>query len=116
MKYIFNFGLGIINTLFKGYILSKLWLWFIVPKFGLPTISYLEAVGLLLTIGIFTLDIITITAFSSGNLKKDSTPSNETDAIKLDDGDYGIIKSLLMTFVLLPLGLASAYIWHQFIH
>lgn len=42
--------LFIILILFNAWVLTKLWLWFMVPGFGLPTISYPLAIGLALVV------------------------------------------------------------------
>lgn len=38
----------------RGYVVSKLWAWFIVPIFGLPTLSVAQAVGVSLVVTYFT--------------------------------------------------------------
>lgn len=46
-----------IGLLLKGYVLSVLWSWFIVTKFGLPPLAIAEALGLAIIVGYFTVDI-----------------------------------------------------------
>jgi hypothetical protein len=41
------------GLLWNGFIISKLWLWFVVPSFGLPIISVATAMGLHLLVEIF---------------------------------------------------------------
>ncbi len=41
----------------RGYVLSYLWAWFVVPAFGLPAISVLQALGLALLVGMTTHEI-----------------------------------------------------------
>lgn len=42
------------SSVLNGYVLSILWDWFIVLKFGLASLSIPEAIGLSLTIGFLT--------------------------------------------------------------
>ena len=42
-----------LSTMWSGFILSILWGWFIVPIFGLPTLSVTAAIGVALTFGYF---------------------------------------------------------------
>jgi uncharacterized membrane protein len=44
----------VFGALIQGYVLSKLLAWFIVPKFGLPALSILEAFALMLTAKLVT--------------------------------------------------------------
>lgn len=37
----------------RGYVLSVLWLWFIVATFGVPAISIPAAIGIMLIVGMF---------------------------------------------------------------
>lgn len=41
-------------ALWRGYVLSILWGWFIVPTFGAPALSLVAAIGLSLVVGMFT--------------------------------------------------------------
>lgn len=102
-KIMFNFAFGIVQALFGGLVLSKLWAWFITPKFSsAPHLNYLDCVGLMITVGFF-LSGMTM-AIASGTSKKDE------DALSM-----GIVKSLVMILIVYPLTLLSAYVWHQFI-
>jgi len=44
-------SLGIV---WRGWVMTKLWAWFVVPVFGLPALGLAAAIGLSLTIGFFT--------------------------------------------------------------
>lgn len=44
-------------AIWKGFVLSKLWLWFIVPTFGLPALSVPLAIGLCVLVGLFTANL-----------------------------------------------------------
>lgn len=37
----------------SGLVISKLWLWFVVPTFGLVPITIVQSIGLSLLVGIF---------------------------------------------------------------
>src|SRR3989344_2604039 len=39
--------------IYYGFLLSKLWSWFISPTFGLPKLTKAQAAGLLLVVSIF---------------------------------------------------------------
>ena len=40
-------------ALWRGFVLTKLWAWFIVPTFGLPMLTMIPAIGLSLVVGMF---------------------------------------------------------------
>lgn len=42
------------SAMWRGYVLSILWAWFIVPTFGLPALSIPFAIGLALVVGFLT--------------------------------------------------------------
>jgi uncharacterized membrane protein len=44
----------LISSIWSGYVLSKLWSWFVVTTFSLPEIGVATAIGLALTIGYLT--------------------------------------------------------------
>ena len=39
------------NGVFSAFVMTRLWTWFVVSKFGLPTLTIAQAYGLLLVIG-----------------------------------------------------------------
>ena len=41
-------------TLYHAWALVTLWKWFAVPTFGLPVISYVQAIGVSLIVSLFT--------------------------------------------------------------
>ena len=47
-------------VIFRGWVLSILWGWFIVPSFGLPPLSIAAAIGLSLLTGYLTADFASI--------------------------------------------------------
>lgn len=44
----------VLATMWKGYVLSILWAWFVVQAFGLPAIGVAQAIGLSLVIFMLT--------------------------------------------------------------
>lgn len=42
----------VISALLNGYVLSVFWGWFIVPVFDVPSITALQAYGLMLVVGL----------------------------------------------------------------
>lgn len=46
--------LGVPALLWRGYVLTILWGWFIVPLFGVPALSIPLAIGLSLTVAFLT--------------------------------------------------------------
>lgn len=43
-----------LSAMWRGYVLSILWLWFVVPLFGLPPLGVVTAIGLCLVVGMFS--------------------------------------------------------------
>lgn len=42
------------SAVWRGYVLAVLWGWFVVPVFGLPTLSIVAAIGVSLVVGYLT--------------------------------------------------------------
>jgi hypothetical protein len=80
-------------AVWQGYVLSLLWAWFVVGTFHAPAISIGQAVGLSLTVGMFT-----------------TKPSRKKDGEKTD------YATLIVNAFLAPLFfLAFGWIVHQFV-
>lgn len=49
-------GLAVIPlaVMWKGFVLAKLWGWFLVDKFGLPALTIAQAIGLAIVVGMFS--------------------------------------------------------------
>ncbi len=45
-----------LGSLWRGYVLTILWAWFIVPVFHLPVLTLLPAMGVALLVGFMTAD------------------------------------------------------------
>ena len=50
----FVFGIVAVSWLLRGYVLSILWRWFMVPTLGLPALSIPQAIGIALVVGMLT--------------------------------------------------------------
>ena len=48
---------GIPVTLFAGLVIADYWQWFIAPTFIVPPITYLQAVGIMLFVGLFKIGL-----------------------------------------------------------
>lgn len=46
-------------TLLNGWVLSKLWLWFVVPIFGFKPLTVVQAIGIALVVRFLTADTTT---------------------------------------------------------
>ena len=83
-------------TIFRGFVLQKLWLWFMIP-FGLSEIGLAHALGLSVLIGLFT---------GSGSTKKDKNS---------DGPDYeGLANSIGTSLLTSTLVLLMGWIFHCF--
>ena len=47
-------GLFILGSILRGWVLSILWGWFVVPVFSLPNLTVVQAIGISLIIGFLT--------------------------------------------------------------
>lgn len=47
-------GIMVMSCLLRGWVLSILWRWFMVPTLGLPALSVLQAIGIALVVGMLT--------------------------------------------------------------
>ena len=47
-------GLLAISAMWKGYVLTVLWGWFVVPTFGLPVLALAPAIGVSLVVSFLT--------------------------------------------------------------
>lgn len=82
-------------ALWRGYVLSILWGWFIVPTFGAPALSLVMAIGLAIVVGMFTASI----------------PSKKKD----DEDDKALSNYFVNGFITPALSLLFGYIVTLFI-
>lgn len=105
MKTFFNFLLSIAVSLFGGFILTKMWGWFIAPKFGLPQIGIVEAVGISTVVNFVLIGVHLSNAYAEARKKHDD----------IDNDTYNLIKTIVTGAIVYPFCLLGAYIWHLFL-
>lgn len=104
LLFLFNMAFGVVRSLLGGFVLSKLWAWFIVPVFvTLPELTYLHAVGVVMTVS-FLLSCAGVAA----------TGEND-DHKTLAEAFAHATGRQIMLILLYPVILVVAYVWHQFI-
>jgi ATP/ADP translocase len=98
-------ALLVVSSLFAGLVLSKMWRWFIVPKFtSAPELDYLSAVGVNLTVSFFLAGVLM------------HMPTDKDDkADPLTKSIAQSAQSAAMILFFYPFLLFIAYLWHQFI-
>lgn len=89
------FALLALTSMWKGYVLTVLWGWFVVPTFGLPVLSLVPAIGLAMVVSFLT---------------------HQSDASKEPDGDSSIrmAKALSHALVMPALVLGIGWVVRQF--
>lgn len=106
LRLLFKLALGVVSSLEAGFVLSKTWAWFIVPKFpGTPALNYLDCIGVSIVVNTFVLGLYMNTLFGQP----------QDDIGDVDIIDDGVVKSIITIVVVYPILLLSAYVWHQFI-
>ena len=50
-------GLAVIGSVAKGYVLTILWSWFVMPIFGLPALAVAPAIGFALFVSYLTYQV-----------------------------------------------------------
>lgn len=48
------FAAGVISSIFRGYVLNALWLWFVVSTFDLPELGIANSLGISILISMLT--------------------------------------------------------------
>lgn len=54
---VLSFALLPVQMLLRGWVLSTLWRWLIVPVFGLRPLTVLQAIGVSIVVGMFTAQV-----------------------------------------------------------
>lgn len=93
---VLNYAIGFPNVLFQGFVLSKLYTWFVLDAFPhAPHLGVINAIGIAIIAGILT------------------TGPADFAAIGADDDDpIGfVITTHVMTFLLCAASLLSGFIW-----
>lgn len=75
--FVFNIITSLAIIIFRGFVITKLWSWFVIPQFGLSPLSVSMATGLALLITLLTFSI------SIADIKAIQEYANETDEEKL---------------------------------
>lgn len=106
MKGLINLLLSIPQALFGGYIFAHMWSWFVVRKFGLPELTFMEAVGVLIVMGfpLFGLHV--------ANILKEVKDDMRAKGKEINASTLGIITSLVTMLILYPMIFGCAYLWH----
>jgi len=100
------FGFSCINNIVEGFILSKMWLWFIMSKFPhVPVISWIDAFGISWMINFILNDIRTASMMNA-----DALLPKDTDVLSV----Y-ISKNLTKIFINHPLTLLVAWSWWKLV-
>jgi hypothetical protein len=88
-------ALMVLSSMWKGYVLTVLWAWFVVPTFGLPALAIAPAIGLAMVVSFLT---------------------HQSDAIKEPEGDFAerLAKSVSLVLVMPALVLGVGWVVHQF--
>ena len=53
MKFLGKITFGVLTALYRGWVLTHLWLWFVVPVTRMDPIGVVQGIGLMWVIGIF---------------------------------------------------------------
>jgi putative Mn2+ efflux pump MntP len=83
------FALLALSSIWKGYVLTVLWSWFVVPTFGAPLLTIAPAIGLAMVVGFLT---------------------HQSDATKTPEGDSSerfmraVAHALVMPLLVLGIG------------
>lgn len=101
-----------LETFSGGYVLARLWAWFVVAKLGAPSIDWTTAVGLITTTRVFTAGVIIRQSAKVGEVRimlvevarKVAPLKAETD----DTWD-SLVASLFMAVLVYPLLLLAGY-------
>ena len=94
-KTVLVLGLLVLSSLLRGWTLSILWAWFIMPKFAAPALSIAYAIGISLTAN-----------FVVQRLDENTKPKTTEEQIVL----------YLQAFIIPMFALGFGWIVHQFAH
>lgn len=84
-----------LSAIWRGYVLTALWAWFVVPTFNLPTLALAPAIGLSLVVSYLT---------------------HQSDAAKPPEGDFAdkTGRACASAFLLPLFVLGIGWVVHQF--
>jgi hypothetical protein len=95
MKAIASLAILILSPIWRGFVLSKLWLWFVVSTFGLPVLGLAQAIGISLIVSYLTL----------------ATPSKKPD----DAPKYSLVECVAISIVIPAFALLMGWIVQFFL-
>lgn len=104
----------LIATLLKGYIFSKMWLWFVVPTFLLPPLSFVNAVGICGIVILLQLEQTVAIVWPQIEERILRTPGYRSTQEEWDRCG-SLVQSLITIFVLYPMVLLLAWIVSRFL-
>lgn len=100
-KYLLNTLVSVICSIVGGWALSTVWGWYVVPKFHLPALGIVNAVGLFILMGFFRV-------YSDLSRELEKKPVYQASEHK------DLIKNGLAIFTYL-VALFGAWVWHFFL-
>ena len=56
-KFFTTLIIGLISIITRGFVIMKLWTWFIVPMFSMQALTLVHAIGLSLVVGLLTSEL-----------------------------------------------------------
>lgn len=101
MKTFFSFLLMIPSMLISGYVFSCLWKWFLVRKFGLPELTHMEAIGVLMTLH-----------FPLLTMRTDKIAENFRRENNMKADSASLLSSFFVILIIYPMIFGIAYVWH----
>lgn len=101
MMYVVAFLLSLVRTVANGYVLSKLWAWFVVPAFGVPALPTLRAIGVMMVLNFLSLHL------HAEIIKAQPKSAKPRAALKDWVNEY-----LVAILLVCPLILGISYLWH----
>lgn len=114
MKKVFEFVLIVVAAFLKGFIFSKMWLWFVVPTFRMPTLSLANAVGICGMVSLLQLSQTVAIVWPQIAARLIRDPKGTVTQADWDEwGD--LLQSLFNTFLFYPLAFLLAWIVSLFL-
>lgn len=108
LRILFSVLFSVVQSMVGGFVLSKLWAWFINPKFtSAPALNYLDCVGVMQVVG-FALSGL---GMALGEINARLKPKDEDETAL----GASIAKNLAMILIVYPTMLLVGFTWHQFI-
>jgi len=92
-------GIMFIQCVVGGYVGAKLWLWFIVPIFGLPALSIAQVVGISSVVQYFSGQLTTVSLLY--DLKKSTSIEEQSPWMLLAEG---LLRTVVLSSLILFLG------------